>query len=121
MPGAELLDTFVARSTKPIIVAAFANAQAYGGGMKIAPQAKLDDGVLDVCVIHKMNKLKLCCLFPTIYFGRHLRVPQVEYFQTERLRLETGDPLDVYADGEYVCHTPIEVSVAREALRVIRA
>ncbi|HXM19820.1 MAG TPA: diacylglycerol kinase family protein [Terriglobales bacterium] len=119
VPGAELLDTFVARSTKPIIVAAFANAPAYGGGMKIAPQAKLDDGALDVCVIHNMNKLKLCCLFPTIYFGRHLRIPQVEYFQTERLRLETEDPLDVYADGEYVSRTPIEVSIAREALRVV--
>jgi diacylglycerol kinase family enzyme len=51
--------------------------------------------------------------------GRHLSVPQVEYFQTERLKLETEAPQDVYADGEYVCRTPIEVSVARRALRVI--
>jgi diacylglycerol kinase (ATP) len=107
------------RAAKPIVVAAFANAPAYGGGMKIAPRALLDDGVLDVCVIHGMNKLKLFCLFPTIYFGLHLSIPQVEYFQTERLRLETGAPLDVYADGEFVCRTPIEVTVARGALRVI--
>jgi diacylglycerol kinase (ATP) len=119
-PCAEPPDAFVARGLQPIMVAAFANAPAYGGGMKIAPQAKLDDGALDVCVIHQMSKLKLCCLFPTVYFGRHLGVTQVEYFQTERLRLETDEPLDVYADGEYLCRTPIEVSVAREALRVIR-
>jgi diacylglycerol kinase (ATP) len=112
-------DAFVARNAKPIMVAAFANAPSYGGGMKIAPRAQLDDGALDVCVIYNMNKLKLCCLFPTVYFGRHLSIRQVEYFQTERLRLETEEPLDVYADGEYVCRTPIEVSVAREALRVI--
>jgi diacylglycerol kinase family enzyme len=48
-----------------------------------------------------------------------LNVPQVEYFQTEHARLETEQPHDVYADGEYVCRTPIEVSIARRALRVI--
>jgi diacylglycerol kinase (ATP) len=105
---------------QPVVVAAFANAPAYGGGMKIAPRAKFDDGALDVCVIHNMNKIKLCCFFPTIYFGRHLSIAQVEYFQTELLRLETNEPLEVYADGEFVCRTPIEVSVAREALRIIR-
>ena len=101
------------------MVAAFANAPTYGGGMKIAPQAQLDDGRLDVCLIGHMNKFKLVCLFPTLYFGRHLSIPQVEYFQVERLRIETKEPLDVYADGEYVCRTPVEVSVARAALRVI--
>jgi len=112
---------FIARTAKPLVVAAFANAPAYGGGMKIAPRARFDDGALDVCIISEMNKFKLFCLFPTVYFGRHLSVPQVEYFQTERLRLETETPLEVYADGEYVCRTPIEVGVARAALRVIKA
>ena len=111
----------VARSTQPVVVAAFANAPAYGGGMKIAPRAQLGDGALDVCVIRDMNRFKLFCLFPTVYFGRHLGIPQVEYFQTERLRLETEEPLDVYADGEYVCRTPVEVSVTPGALRVIGA
>ncbi len=121
VPLTENRDVFAARSTEPIIVAAFANAPSYGGGMRISPRAQLDDGVLDICVIPDRNKLKLCCLFPTIYFGRHLHIAQVEYFQTERLRLETEKPIDVYADGEYVCRTPVEVSVAPRALRVIVA
>jgi diacylglycerol kinase (ATP) len=107
------------QQTKPIFLAAFANAPAYGGGMKIAPRALLDDGKLDICVIHKIDKLKLICLFPTVYFGRHLNVAEVEYFQTARVILESEKPLDVYADGEFVCRTPIEVSVARGALSVI--
>jgi diacylglycerol kinase (ATP) len=107
------------RVAEPIVIAAFANAPTYGGGMKIAPRALLDDGLLDVCVIRDMNRFKLFCLFPSVYFGRHLSIPQVEYFQTERLQLETDEPLDVYADGEFVCRTPIEVSVERAALRVI--
>jgi diacylglycerol kinase (ATP) len=119
LPSVENPDVLVTRNTKSTIVTAFANASSYGGGMKIAPQAQLDDGRLEVCVISHMNKLKLFCLFPTIYFGRHLSIPQVENFQTERLKLETDEPQDVYADGEYVCRTPIEVGIARAALQVI--
>jgi diacylglycerol kinase (ATP) len=119
LPGVENPNALVGRATKSTIVTAFANAPSYGGGMKIAPQAQLDDGRLDVCVIGHMDKFKLFCLFPTVYFGGHLSIPQVEYVQAERLKLETKEPHDVYADGEYVCRTPIEVSVARGALRVI--
>jgi len=104
---------------KPTILAAFANAFAYGGGMKIAPQAQLDDGKLDVCIVRAMGRAKLFCLFPTVYFGGHLSFSEVEYSQTETARLETETPLDVYADGEYVCQTPVEFSVTRNALRVV--
>lgn len=117
----EKRDTFVNRRTRALMVAAFANAPTYGGGMKIAPNAKLDDGNLDVCIIDNTNKFKLCCLFPTVYFGRHLSIRQVEHFRTERLRLESEEPLEVYADGEYICRTPIEVGVWGEAMRVITA
>jgi len=119
LPSVENPDVLVVRNTRSTIVTAFANASSYGGGMKIAPQAQLDDGLLDVCIIRPMNKLKLFCLFPTVYFGRHLSIPQVDYFRTESLRLETDEPQDVYADGEYVCRTPIEVRIARAALQVI--
>jgi diacylglycerol kinase (ATP) len=107
------------RSEKPTVVAAFANAPAYGGGMKIAPRAQLDDGQLDICLVTDIDRFKLFCLFPTVYFGRHLKMADVEYFQANRLRLETGYPLDVYADGEFVCRTPIEVSVETQALQVV--
>jgi diacylglycerol kinase family enzyme len=43
----------------------------------------------------------------------------VNYFQAERARVETESPLDVYADGEYVCRTPVEISIQRAALRVV--
>jgi diacylglycerol kinase (ATP) len=112
-------ETWIIRSATPTILAALANVPAYGGGMKIAPQAQFDDGELDVCVIREIDKFKLFCLFPTVYFGRHLSVKEVAYFRAEHIRLETETPLDVYADGEYVCHTPIEVSVARKALQII--
>jgi len=119
VPSTEQAGAFVIRSEKPTVLAAFANTQAYGDGMKIAPHARMDDGLLDICLIREMDKLKLFCLFPTVYFGRHLQMPEVEYFQVERLRIETEKLLPVYADGEYVCQTPIEVSVSPKALQVV--
>jgi len=107
------------RSDQPTILAASANTSTYGGGMKIAPRARMDDGQLDVCVIGGIDPFKLACLFPTVYFGRHLGIRGVEYFQTARLRVETEAPLDVYADGEYVCQTPVEVAVRGGALKGI--
>jgi len=116
-PGAA--ENWAMRSHRPSLLAAFANTPFYGGGMKIAPQAKLDDGQLDVCLVGDVDRFRLFCLFPTVYAGKHLSIREVEYFKTARARVETEYPLDVYADGEYVCRTPVEVGVESAALTVI--
>jgi diacylglycerol kinase (ATP) len=107
------------RSDRVTTLAAFANTPVYGGGMKIAPQAKMDDGLIDICVVGGVDPFKLFCLFPTVYAGRHLKVAEVSYSQAERVRVETESPLDVYADGEFVCQTPAEMGIQRAALRVL--
>ena len=119
MPAGNGSDNFVSRYSKLTFLTAFANTPVYGGGMRMAPKAQLDDGALDVCVVGKLNKAKLVSLFPTIYFGRHLRIAAVDYFRAARLRIETERPADVYADGEFVCRTPAEVSTAPGVLTVI--
>ena len=106
-------------SFRPVVLAAFANTAAFGGGMKIAPRAGLQDGMLDVCVIRAINKLKLLFLFPSVYSGRHLSMREVEYFSSQALQVQTERPFPVYADGEYVCQTPVEVGVKPAALPVI--
>jgi diacylglycerol kinase (ATP) len=108
-------------SEQSTLLAAFANTQFYGDGMRIAPQADFADGKLDICRIGTVNPFKLFCMFPTVYFGRHLWIPEVEYSQAERVLVETQPPLEIYADGELVCETPVEIGVARDALRVITA
>ena len=104
---------------KLTLLAAFANTQFYGGGMRIAPEADFVDGKLDVCRISTMNPFELFCMFPTVYFGHHVLSPKVEYSKAERVLVETETPLEIYADGEYVCETPAEISVAAGTLRVI--
>jgi diacylglycerol kinase (ATP) len=110
---------FCLRTQQPVVAAVFANTPVYGGGMKIAPKAQMDDGLLDVCVIRDMSKLKLLSVFPSVYLGKHLEIREVDYFAAARVRVETERPLDVYADGEYVGRTPVDIGVAKNALRVI--
>ena len=112
-------DAWSVRSDRSTLLAAFANTTTYGGGMKIAPKAKMDDGLLDVCVVGALSRSKLLTLFPTVYSGKHLGVEEVEYFQAPRVRVETEYPLAVYADGEFVCQTPVEIGVESAALRVV--
>jgi diacylglycerol kinase (ATP) len=111
--------SWTTRSDQPTLLAAFANTPLYGGGMKIAPQAKMDDGLLDVCIVGAVAPFRLFRLFPKVYSGHHMSVREVEYFNARRLRVETEHPLDVYADGEYVCRTPVEVGVHRAALKIV--
>jgi diacylglycerol kinase (ATP) len=106
-------------SDRPTLVVACANAPAYGDGMKIAPRALLDDGRLDICSIAAIGNFKLFRLLPTVFFGKHLGIKEVDYFQSARVQIEPDRPLDVYADGEYVCQTPVEVGIQPSALRVI--
>jgi diacylglycerol kinase (ATP) len=117
--GTQLSGKDHAEAEKPTLLAAFANTQFYGDGMRIAPEADFADGKLDICRVSTMNPFKLFCMFPTVYFGHHLLSPDVEYSKAERVIVETATPLEIYADGEFVCETPAEISVAAGALRVI--
>jgi diacylglycerol kinase (ATP) len=100
---------------------AVGNALSYGGGMKVTPQATLEDGLLDVCLVSKMNKLKLLCWVPTIFFGEHLRLEQVEYFKTSQITIDTERKLDIYADGDCAGQTPVQIGLIPRGLRVIVA
>jgi diacylglycerol kinase (ATP) len=112
-------DEFCLRSHQPVLVALFANTPVYGGGMRVAPTAALDDGMFNVCLIRDISKVKLLTVFPSVYLGKHLGIREVDYFVATGARIETDRPLDVYADGERICQTPVELGVARHALRVI--
>lgn len=104
---------------KPGMFVAVGNAGSYGGGAKVAPAAQLDDGLLEICFVGKMSRIKIALCFPTVFFGRHLNIREVEYFQARTVRVETGRPLDIYADGEPICQTPVEISLLPRALKVI--
>lgn len=95
------------------------NAHRYGGGLQIVPQASLDDGLLDVCMVDKMSKIKLLCALPTVFWGGHTGLKEVRYFRTRQMHLEARPELEIYADGEPAGHTPAEFSVLPQAFKVI--
>ncbi|HLK33145.1 MAG TPA: hypothetical protein VKT29_08655, partial [Terriglobales bacterium] len=105
--------------SEPGILVAIANAPWYGHGMRIAPRAELNDAQLEVCFVRETGKLRLLRLFPKVYRGTHIGVPEVEYFRAEHVRIESEPPLAVHADGELAGYTPLEVSLLPRALRVI--
>jgi diacylglycerol kinase (ATP) len=119
--GTQLRGKDGAEAERLTLLAAFANTQFYGDGMRIAPEADFADGKLDICRINTLNPFKLFCMFPTVYFGRHVLLPEVEYSRAERVHVQTETPLEIYADGEFVCETPAEISVAAGAMRVIHS
>jgi diacylglycerol kinase (ATP) len=112
-------ESWITRSDRPTILAAFANTPVYGGGMKVAPRARMDDGLLDVCIVGSIARFKLLAMLPSVYTGHHLNMREVEYFHANRVRVETESPLAVYADGEYVCQTPVEIAIQGAMLQVV--
>ena len=101
------------------LLIAIGNAHRYGGGIKIVPRAQLDDGLLDVCLVGDISKVKVFFCLPIIYFGGHTGLKEVEYFRARTARIESDPALDVYADGEPACRTPVELSRVSTGLRVI--
>jgi len=95
-----------------VLLAAVANAQSYGAGMRIAPQAVLDDGLLDVVVVQALSRLAFLRAFPRVLRGTHLSHPAVLTWRGRRVTVETLTPQPVLVDGDVQCSTPLRVEVA---------
>jgi diacylglycerol kinase (ATP) len=79
----------------------------------------MDDGLLDICFVRTLSKPRLLRLFRSVYRGRHIGMKEVEYFRGPRMRIQTDPVTEVFADGEYICPSPVEIGVRPNALRVI--
>ena len=98
---------------------AVANGPSYGGGMRVAPAASLQDGLLDVVVIHDIGKLEFLKTFPKVFSGRHVEHPAVSVHRAGRVELDADRPLAVYADGEPAGTLPATFQVRRAAITVL--
>ena len=108
----------------PIALATAANGRWFGGGMHVAPEARADDGLLDVVVIPGLSKLRLIAELPGLYAGRHVRVPGVLSLRGRRLEAtpEGGaEPPWVEIDGEPLGRLPATFEILPGALRIAGA
>lgn len=99
---------------------AIANAPYYGGGLCIAPEAAVDDGVLDVCIIERTSRPSLLALYPKLLRGEHLRARFVRYFRCCWVRFRAPVGANLFGDGEYLGQIPLEIRVHPAAVRVLR-
>ena len=101
-----------------LTLAAFGNTKSYGGGMLICPDADHSDGQLDITMVRGTSRTRLIRLFPTVFKGTHVDLDRVT---TDRARSVSVDSpgINAYADGEYACALPVEVSAVPGALKIL--
>jgi diacylglycerol kinase (ATP) len=97
-----------------------ANGPSLGGGMRVAPDARADDGVLDLFVVHPLSRPAFLGVFPKVFRGEHVGHPAVELSRVDRVSLG-GPGVVVYADGERIGPAPVTIGVVPRALAVLAA
>lgn len=98
---------------------AVSNGAYLGGGMHIAPEARIDDGLLDVVTVADIGRLKGIVSLPLLYRGTHGRLREVEFAKARRIEITADQPVGVEADGELVGTTPAVFEIMPGALEVI--
>ncbi|TMR95883.1 diacylglycerol/lipid kinase family protein [Nonomuraea basaltis] len=100
------------------MMVAVANTCSYGAGMRVCPDARPDDGLLDVMMVDALSKSEFLRVFPSVYRGTHVGHRAVSVRRVRSVRLEAADVV-AYADGERIGAVPVECEVRPGALRVI--
>ena len=96
------------------------NSKTYGGGMRAAPDAVLDDGLLDVVILESIGKLAfLAKILPRVFKGTHVHEPGVKVFRARELSIDADRPFTMYADGDPIGELPVTVRAVPGAVRVL--
>jgi len=98
---------------------AAANASTYGGGMLMAPAARLDDGLLDVVMSERTSRVHFLRALPRIFKGTHTEDPSVRVVRGREVRVSADRPFVVYADGDPIGALPATIGVLPAAVRVL--
>jgi len=103
--------------TQRAMLISVANNVSIGGGMKIAPGAQIDDGMLDLFIVKPLSRLAFLRVFPHVFSGTHTQHPAVELTRCRSVRIE-ADGVVAYADGERLGALPVQVDIVPRALRI---
>jgi diacylglycerol kinase (ATP) len=103
---------------RDVLLVAIANGAYYGGGMRIAPDAEVDDGRLDVCVVGDISRRTALRQLPHLYRGTHVRHPAVSMHAGARVRIEGAAETRIHLDGEPFGGLPLTVVLHPGALQV---
>ncbi len=105
--------------TGPALLVAAANTPTYGAGVRIAPQAEVDDGLLDIVVVGKLSWTELLEIIPEMLRTGNVRRPELQRYRARRVTLRTKRSSVFHGDGEVLGETPVELEVLPGAIRVL--
>ncbi len=90
----------------------------YTSNFLIAPQARIDDGLLDVILVNRLSRFRLLKAFPKVFSGEHIHMDEVDVFQVRQVIIRTPEPRVLSPDGELVGITPVEIECLPRAVEV---
>ena len=90
-----------------------------GKGMRMAPLARLDDGLIDLIIVRKVSRFKLLKLFPKVFAGNHISDPGVDYRQVKKFSILPEKDRQLNIDGEVLGTTPVEVEVLPQEIELM--
>lgn len=96
-----------------------ANSRFTGTRFLMAPEARIDDGLLDLVHVRRLPRPRILRLFPTIYDGLHVKEPEVTVRRARHVRLLAPDGLDCMADGEFHGVTPLDIQCLPSQIRCL--
>ena len=100
------------------MLVAVANGPSYGGGMRVCPDARMDDGLFDILVVSRISTIEFLKVFPKVFSGKHLGHPAVQILRGGEVRLEASGIIS-YADGERFVPLPMSAQIVPGALNVL--
>jgi len=96
---------------KKVLLVAVTNARYYGGGIKISPEALVDDGKLDICIVEDLSRAQFLKNFPSIYYGGHVNHPKVSLLRGKTIDISGDERLYAHVDGEANGRLPLSYRV----------
>jgi diacylglycerol kinase (ATP) len=102
------------------LVLGILNTPSYGGGLRLAPEARLEDGRLDLVLLENLGALEIARMLPRLAISGEIRTQRIQRHSITRARIETERPCAFHADGEIIGMTPVEITVVPGAMRVWR-
>ena len=100
------------------LFATVSNSRYTGTAFLMAPEAKIDDGLLDLVVVKRISRFRILRIFKTIFTGAHIREPEVVFHQARKITIETDEERALNVDGEVLGRTPIQIECLPRDLKL---
>jgi diacylglycerol kinase (ATP) len=106
-------------SGKALLLAAL-NTPSYGAGLRIAPEAEYDDGLLDLVMIERLNLFEVLTILPALALRGEVRTKRIRRARVKNVKIRTASECQFHGDGEIIGTTPVEIDVVPQAVRIVK-